>query len=112
MINRGHMAISIKGRESRPVTVLVDAKDIARSFRESDEISTKDAIRALKNKLRTALDLPSGAFIQDDKWYHNVEYYTSHYYDIDEPIREVTTTEKFIWASIQAIEKEVIDLKL
>lgn len=54
---------------------------------------------------------PDG-FIKKGKWYHNVEYHTSHSWDVDEFIRDATPQEIELYDNFQALKHSLLLVEL
>ncbi len=106
--------MEISGTKTEKVKVTVNPRDALYLLERSKEITTKDALAMLKMKLMQSFNVRQWWIKDDGHWWHTENSGGYGHYDFDKEIKgkAATTTEKFIWASVQAIEKEVLDLEL
>ena len=106
--------MEIKGTKTEKVKVTINPHDALYKLERSEEITTKDALAMLKMKLMQSFKVGGGQIRADGHWWHTENSGGYGHYDFDTDVkgREATTSEKFIWSSVQAIEKEVLDLEL
>lgn len=93
--------------------VSVSPRDIRVAFNDSKDITSTHALTALKYKLIRSLDVNMW-WIKDGHWWYTKNSGGMGHYDYDTDVkgREATTDEILIWASVQAIEKIMLDLEL
>jgi len=105
--------MEITGNKTEAIKITVDPRDALHLLERSEKITTKDALAMLKMKLMQSFKVREWRIDDDGHWWHTENSGGYGHYDFDEEIKgkAATTTEKFIWASVQAIEKEVLDLE-
>ena len=106
----------LRATQTERVTVEVNSGELLHAFTQDKGISAREALGALRQKLCNSFKLPQEEYCSINEagtWQYDYEVRGgSHGWDDTKVLREATSNEKYLMASVQAIEKQVLDLEL
>lgn len=77
-------------------------EEVTHEIHLDDDQMDHIAIRTLRERF----DIPVGAFIKGKKLMHNVEYNTSHSWDVDEEYRDIDPMDEIVIKVIDHLEEQ------
>lgn len=83
---------SITGTQTVTTTLQVSDENLAKAV-YAGSVSSDTLIRKLRANLREEFKVPSDAYLDGWNWMHDVEYHTSHSFEVTNRIRAATKLE-------------------